>query len=98
MPCLTCMREPGGRIHESRSEQLDVETQMTRLPINGFFFWREQIKEQCAEPSVAEHACDVLVTRAETTAAAAVREGDNAAGTCRNLQSAVKSGCPRGNP
>jgi hypothetical protein len=42
------MREPGSCIHESRREQLDVETQMTSLSIHGFFLWREQIKEQRA--------------------------------------------------
>src|SRR5262245_51329616 len=91
------MREPGSCIHEARGEQLNVETQMTRLHIDRFFFWREQIKEQRAETSVAEHACDVLITRAETTAATAVRKDDNAAGACRNLQNTVEHSLTRGN-
>ena len=75
MPCLIYVREPGSCIHESRSEQLDVETQMTSLLIHGFFCGRAQIKEQRSETSVADHACYVLLMRAETTAATALAAG-----------------------
>jgi hypothetical protein len=48
MPCLICISKPVSCIHQPRGEQLDVETQMTRLHIDSFFFWREQIEEQRA--------------------------------------------------
>src|SRR5215468_71128 len=75
MPCLIYVREPGSCIHESRSEQLDAETQMTSLLSHSLFFGRAQIKEQRAETSVADHACYVLVTTAATALAAGGASG-----------------------
>src|SRR6266446_4155607 len=97
MPRLSSMREPGSRVHEPHGEQLHVETQMAHLYIHGFFGGREQITEQGTQTGIADDARHVLVTRAETTATAAMREHDNAAGTFRNLQCAVEPGRTSGN-
>src|SRR5438105_10923463 len=57
-------------------EQTDVEPQPRGTVVDDFLLRRQQIDQQRREAVLIEHVGDVPVARAQTAAAAAVREDD----------------------
>jgi hypothetical protein len=63
---------------------------MAGVPIHGFLVWRQQIEEQGANTGIVKPPRHVLVARAETAAAAAVRKENHTAGTLGQLDYTIK--------
>ena len=96
MPWLIYIREPGSCIHESRSEQLDVETKVPGFHVRLFFLSGEKIEEQGTQSRLAQGAGHLLIARAEPAAAAPMREKHHGFGLQRNDQFTVEDDLSRG--
>ena len=55
-------------------QQFDVKTQRAGHHVLAFFVLRQQVKQQSSDARLADRACDELIARAVTAAAAAVNE------------------------
>jgi hypothetical protein len=84
--------QPVGRRDEPLRQQFDVEAQMARALIDGFFVGRQQIRKQRAKAGLVQLPCHVAVARAEPAAAASMREQHQPRGAGREAQVAVQHG------
>ncbi|PYI70721.1 MAG: hypothetical protein DMF08_10655 [Verrucomicrobia bacterium] len=63
-------------MHKALGQEINVESVLTSVDVDRFFFRREQIKKECSQIGTIECARDKLITRAVPAAPAAVRKQD----------------------
>src|SRR5438128_874240 len=77
-------------IHQTLSQQSNIESQVTRAKVDGFFFAGKQIEEQRADAGFANRAGDELIAWTMTAAAGTMSEQHHALSAGRNVQLALK--------
>ncbi len=80
---------------ETRRQKRDIKTQMRGQRVNALFLSRHQVEEQCPQPCALQHPRDMTVSRAVTTAAAAMGEKHQAEGVGGNFERACELHVPR---
>lgn len=68
------------------AEQIDIESMLSCVDINGFFLAGQKIEKECRESTIIEELGNSAVAAAEPAAATAVREHHQPFGIVRHLQ------------
>src|SRR6266404_308205 len=61
--------DPIRRINQTLGQHSDIKPEMSSVLIKRFLIFSEQVKEECADSSFANRACDKLIARTMTAAA-----------------------------
>jgi len=81
---------PVGRRDDTATKARNVETVLGGLDIDPLFGWREQIEQQCRKLAAIEELGHLSISATEAAAAAAMREDDEPACVCGNVQIAIE--------
>ena len=72
-------------------EKRNVESQLSRSVVDGFFRWRQKIDQQRRKSSSVQSVCNQPIPRTVAAAAAPVSKHDNAPAIGRHLKIALNS-------